>query len=70
MGKRKWTAEEVAQYRSEHGVLFYYNREDANIFVPKAIGLGFSPNWANPVAWLLVLAVVAFIVLISVLRRM
>ena len=62
MEKRKWTREEVAQYRSEHGVFFYYNKEDANIFVPKAFGIGFTLNWANPVSWVLSAILAALII--------
>jgi uncharacterized membrane protein len=48
MSKRKWSAEEIAAWRKEHGMVFYFNKEDSNFMVPKAYGFGLTFNWANP----------------------
>jgi len=32
---RKWTEDEVRKYQEEHNATFYFNRDDANIFVKK-----------------------------------
>lgn len=60
MGKRKWTKTEIEEYRKIHGV-FYFNKEDSNFFVPKQYGFGLSVNWANPITWLFILAVLILI---------
>lgn len=35
MAKRKWTRQEVEDWRKKHNSWFYCNKEDANIFVRK-----------------------------------
>ncbi len=61
MAKRKWTDAEIEEFRKEHGSVFYFNKEDSNIFVPKAYGFGRTLNWANPAAWIIALAVIVLI---------
>lgn len=63
MPRRKWTKEEIEEYRRLHGPLFYYNKEDANFFVPKAYGIGRTLNWANPISWVIILVIVGFVIL-------
>lgn len=63
MRKRKWDKEEIEEYRKIHGSIFYYNKEDSNFLVPKAFGIGWTFNWANPISWLLVIGIIAVIVL-------
>lgn len=63
MTRRKWTKEEIEEYRKVHGALFYCNKEDSNILVPKAYGLGRTVNWANPVTWVFIIAIIVFIVI-------
>lgn len=65
MTKRKWTEAEVDEYRRKHNSYwFYYNKEDANLFVPRADPLrmwsitGMTFNWAHPVALIFALAVI------------
>ena len=45
--------------------LFYVNREDPSVVVPRRFGVGWAMNWGNPRAWglvaLLVAALVAFV---------
>jgi uncharacterized membrane protein len=57
MVKRKYTKEEIEEYRKIHGAFFYYNKEDSNIFIPKAYGIGWTLNWSSPIAWILVIAI-------------
>lgn len=68
MAKRKWTQQEVQEYRNAHGTAFYFNKEDSNIFVPKAFGFGFSFNWANPLSWLVLLVLIGIIIGIKIIR--
>ncbi len=46
--KKIWSNEEIAQYRMEHKqYIFYYNKEDDKIIVPKLYGLGLTINFAH-----------------------
>ena len=64
MKKRKFTPEEVEEWRQQNGRrLWYYNKEDSNLFVPKAIRFGWTFNWANPLTWLFGAAIALLIVL-------
>ena len=63
MGRKKYTEDEIEEYRKKiNRRVFYFNKEDSNILVPKAYGYGFTVNWANPITWVLILVVIAFIV--------
>jgi uncharacterized membrane protein len=61
MEKRKWTKEEIEEYRKTHGAFFYFNKEDSNFLVPKLYGFGRTINFANPFSWLLIAVLVGFI---------
>lgn len=63
MDKRKWTKEEINEYRKIHGTIFYYNKEDSNFLIPKTYGIGLTVNWANPVTWIFIIAIVVLIVI-------
>lgn len=63
MARRKWAKEEIEDYRKEHEAFFYCNKQDSNFLVPKAFGIGFTVNWANPIAWILILAIIALIII-------
>lgn len=67
MNRRKWTNEEIAEYRKEHIGFGYFNREDSRVFVPKAFGYGITMNWSNPLSWLAVVVILAAIVCIKAL---
>ena len=45
--------------------VFYWNKDDASLFLPKRFGVGWTMNWARPAAWLIVggftLASIAFV---------
>jgi len=62
MEKRKWTNEEVVAYRKKTGAFFYFNKEDTNLLVPKASGFGRTFNFANPISWVIIAAVIGFII--------
>jgi uncharacterized membrane protein len=42
--------------------MFYYNPSDPAIFVEKRSGIGFTVNFANPVAWIFTLGIILVIV--------
>lgn len=47
--------------------IFYFNRKDKRVFVPKWQNYrGFTVNFGNPLAYLLIIAVIGLIVLFSV----
>ena len=60
MKKRRWSKAEIEEYRKIHGAFFYCNQEDANFFVPKPYGIGWTINWANPMTWFLVMLIAVF----------
>lgn len=45
--------------------IFYWNKNDASLILPKRFGVGWTMNWARPTAWLIVggftLASIAFV---------
>lgn len=49
--------------------LFYYNPADPAIFIPKRIGLGYTVNFANRRAWLLLGAVLVPVVLANIFLK-
>jgi Predicted membrane protein len=63
MGKRKWAKEEIEVYRKKHCTIFYWNKEDSNFLVPKAYGIGMTVNWANPITWIIIFAIIILIVI-------
>lgn len=46
--------------------VFYWNKDDASLILPKRFGVGWTMNWARPAAWLIVggftLASIVFVV--------
>jgi uncharacterized membrane protein len=61
MARRKWTKEEIKEYRKMQGTFFYCNKEDSNFLIPKAYGIGWTFNWANPISWVFILAIICVI---------
>lgn len=62
----------IARVQSDSGMLrdddahwklgvFYFNRDDAALFLPERFGIGWTINWGRPAAW----AIVAALVLIT-----
>ncbi len=39
--------------------IFYFNREDASLFLPERFGIGWTMNLGRPAAWVLIVALVA-----------
>ena len=67
--KRKYTPEEVEEWRQQKGRrLAYFNKEDTNMLVPKAYGFGWTFNWANPLTWLFGAVLILIIVLLAAHR--
>lgn len=69
MKKRKWTKEEIGEYKKIHGAFFYRNKEDSNLLIPKPYGIGWTFNWANPISWIIILAIAGFLVLRVFLKK-
>ena len=71
MKKRKWTRDEIFAYKKEkgQGPLFYFNKEDSNIFVLRESGLGFAPNLANPWSWVIFISLIIIIVVFVLFRK-
>lgn len=73
---RRMTASSALDYDDDElwrlGV-FYMNREDSSVVVPRRFGIGWAMNWGNPKSWglaaLLVAAIAEFVVLVEVLFR-
>lgn len=65
--KRKWTREEVENWRKENPGWLYVNKEDANLFVRKRCGgMNWAFNWGNPATLAITAAGVAVIVILAV----
>ena len=62
MVRRKWTKEEIDDYRKMRGAFFYCNKEDSNFLVPKAYGVGWTFNWANPISLVFALLLIGVII--------
>ncbi len=62
MARRKWTRQEVTEFRLKHGDGFYFNPEDSNIFVPKARSFGWTLNLSHPLSWVIVAILIGIIV--------
>lgn len=50
--------------------MFYYNKEDASMFVEKRIGVGFTLNFARPLAIILFVGLLLFIIGVSVITSL
>ena len=69
MAKRKWTKDEIEQWRKDHQGFGYFNKEDSNIFVSKNYGIGRTFNWGNPISWILITTIILIIILIKVFLK-
>lgn len=60
---RKWTDEEIRNYRKEHHQLIvYFNPKDARIVVPKYIGMGITINFGHISTLVIGIALIALII--------
>ncbi len=67
MEKRKYTNFEVKQYMDENKQhIFYRNKEDTRVIVPKYFGGGWTFNFARPISWVILAALIAVFVSIIV----
>jgi uncharacterized membrane protein len=47
--------------------LFYYNPDDLRFIVPKrTMGLGYTLNFAQPLSWLVIAVIIAFVIIMNV----
>jgi uncharacterized membrane protein len=44
---------------------FYFNPKDPRSFVPKKIGIGWSPNFAHPYSYLIFLSIIIFAIIMG-----
>jgi len=40
---------------------WYYNPDDPSLFVEKRVGIGWTVNWARPMAWVIILGILALV---------
>jgi len=48
------------------GGIFYYNPSDSRCFVPKRLGIGWTINFARPLSYLVLIALIIFALLIRI----
>lgn len=58
------SAQEASHYRAG---IFYVNRDDPRLTVPKRLGIGFTINFGQPLAWVIFAALVGLPALVAVL---
>ena len=46
---------------------FYFNREDPALFLEKRFGIGWTSNWAHPLSWIILAAIIGLAVGIPLL---
>jgi uncharacterized membrane protein len=44
---------------------FYSNPKDPRCLIPKKIGIGWSPNFANPYSYLIIISIIIFAILMG-----
>ncbi len=49
--------------------IFYFNREDKRLFVPRRIGFGSTFNFGRPVTWVIIAVVVGIVAARTYLQR-
>ncbi len=70
MARRRFSSEEVEQWQKDHNQsLFYINKNDANLFVRRRNGFGRTVNLTHPGAWVIIAAIVAFVVVTRVFGK-
>ena len=47
-------------------LIFYFNRAEPRLLVPKRTGLPFTINFARPVAWAITAAILAILIILAV----
>lgn len=46
---------------------FYFNKNDPSLFLEKRFGIGWTNNWAHPMSWLIILAIILLAIVIPLL---
>ncbi len=69
-GVLKWEAAMINDDRYWKGGVFYYNPDDHRIIVPKRYGVGYTFNFANKIAILILLSIVLLPLLIVLLSTL
>lgn len=68
--KHRWTSSQVQAWYFRHSAITYANQEDTNVVVHKPNGLGWTVNWANPLAYLLQTIILAAVFgLLAIIQR-
>jgi uncharacterized membrane protein len=49
--------------------LFYYNPSDPSVFVEKRVGIGYTVNFARPIAWIFMTGVLLFPILMMIISN-
>ncbi len=66
--KRKFSKSEIYEYYEKTNTVFYFNKNDSNIIVPKysknQMRQGLNLNFANPLSYILQISIIALISLI------
>lgn len=47
-------------------LVFYFNRAEPRLFVPKRTGLPFTINFARPSAWVIIAMILAIVIILAV----
>lgn len=50
--------------------MFYHNPDDPSVFIEKRVGIGWTMNWARPLAWIITLGLIAVIAGYSLLTSL
>ncbi|WP_176444890.1 DUF1648 domain-containing protein [Paenibacillus herberti] len=66
LGKDRIEAPRPGEDGSWKAGMFYWNRNDASIFVEKRSGLGFTLNWGNPISWIF-LGIIIVLIIVSLI---
>ena len=45
--------------------IIYYNPSDSRTFVPKSVGIGWTPNFARPISYVVPIAVILLAILLG-----
>jgi uncharacterized membrane protein len=47
--------------------IFYVNRQDPSLFIEKRFGVGWTNNWAHPLSWVFIIAIVAIPIILTII---
>jgi uncharacterized membrane protein len=55
---REWRNKAPQEAESWYGGIFYYNKKDSRLFLPKRTGLGWTINFAHPLGIVLMILII------------